>query len=845
MSGNYAITFIGQNAYNGNDYTIDGYGIYEIIRRTVGASISPSYDSNVYDGSQKGYTANVDGGAGDEVIEYELRYSGRNGTVYPAAGEYTTAAPTNAGDYTVTLAFTDPEQGGNYQFGGDFSIDYSIAKATYGWASSVRFNDAYSPTFRNEAFVIELIGADLIRAGADGVAVTVNYYTEDGLVLTVEYGADGEISRSEGEFAGITHVSESGTWRAEFVIESTNYNTPSGGRLSTTITVTPRVLGQTYEDGAATVSIVWSSQERFTYNGENQQGSVYAEYTPLGAGKPVQLVLETVDFTDYLATGYTFTVADFGESDAAAGDYALPALETSRQKPYYIDRRAVTIAAADGTGTYGNAPAGLTWKYTGDSDGDASLQFVESDNIDFTVLTDAGSTSNVGDYPTRISAVASGSDRLFNYMVNTIDGSILASGDIEAFFANARGTFTVEKRDLEVTVTASGVTYTGAPYSEHDPSPLSVTSDAVNNDALEWVYTYLKEGEDGFASMGAGVVPADAGTYYVVVTFAEADPLFASNKNGNYSFGSARSDEFIISVAQITIEQKEGFTVKYDGQPHYFRTDGVHQGEAKLFARTWGEGNTPQWLFSIVPGEEGKGDFSEGNTIVSLTDVKDWNGSKEGVYTVYFMVTATNHEPAYGTFKVTIERAPNSWKQEYSHAGWEYKGDDLGVDYPFLIPSREARAAFGDVKYTYYTDEDCLDQIESPETFFNKATPAGTYYVKASVPDTEDNYAGIEGVYTIVVTKHLLDITWQYPSIALNDEEKTENLIRGYNPLLMRLNDATPGLDFDEARGAAAKPGEIGDYYVNIELVDPANYAWARRSPTRICAGSPSPSIPT
>ena len=819
LSGNYAITFIGQNAYGGNDYELSKHGIYEIIRRTVGASISPSYDSNVYDGSQKGYTANVDGGAGDEVIEYELRYSGRNDTVYPAEGEYTTVAPTAAGDYTVTLAFTDPEQGGNYQFGGDFSIDYSIAKATYGWASSVRFNDAYSPTFRNEAFVIELIGADLICAGADEEEVTVTYHTAAGIVLTVVYGADGVVvSRTPG-VAGITHVSESGAWWAEFETDSPNYTLPATGedtQFYTTITVTPRVLGQTYEDGAATVSIVWSSQERFTYNGENQQGSVYAEYTPLGAGKPERLVLAGVNFTDYAAQGYTFTVTGFGESDAAAGDYALPA-QASRQHTYHIDRRAVTIAAADGTGTYGDTPAGLTWKYTGDSAGNASLQFVESDGINFTVTTNATNKSNVGgDYFTAITAVASGEGRLFNYEINGGEG----------WRASEEGTFTVEKRDLEVTVTANGVTYTGEEYGTQ--ANVTVSSDAVNDDVLAWTYTYWQKQAGGdFASLGESL-PVDAGTYYVVVTFAEADPLFASNKNGNYFFGSARSDEFIISVAQITIEQKEGFTVEYDGQPHYFRTDGVHPGEAKLSALTKGEGNTPQWLFSIVPGEEGKGDFSEGKTIVSLTDVKDWNGSEEGVYTVYFMVTATNHDPAYDTFEVTIERAPNSWEQKYSHAGWEYKGDDLGVDYPFLIPSRDALAAFGDVKYTYYTDEDCLDEIESPETFFNKATPAGTYYVKASVPDTEDNYAGIEDVYTIVVTKHLLDITWQYPSIALNDEEKTENLIRGYNPLLMRLNDATPGLDFDEARGAAAKPGEIGDYYVNIELIYPANYAWAR-----------------
>ena len=823
LGKNYSVKFVGQNAYNGNDYTIDGYGTYEIVQRSVDLTVSPNFGENgsTYDGKSKGYVADVGTGVSGEEIKYELQYKGRNGTVYPAEGEYTTVAPTAAGDYTVTLVFTDPKQSQNYLFGGKVEYEFTIEKANYSWSGDVGFDFSYPYVFANKAFTPELNFAETIRAGADGVAVTVNYYTDDGLVLTVVYGADGEPYYPEGDFVpGITHVSDSGTWRAEFVVTSPNYKTPSGNRLSTTITVTPRVLGQIYEDGAATVSIVWSSQENFTYNGENQQGSVYAEYTPLGASTPERLVLDYVDFTDYAAQGYTFTVTGFDRSDAAAGDYALPALETSRQKPYYIDRRAVTIAAADGTGTYGNAPAGLTWKYTGDSDGDPSAQFVKSDKIDFTVLTDAGSTSNVDGYPTWISAVASGNDRLFNYTVN---------GRTESGWEIAeQGTFTVTQRALDVTVTASGVTYTGAPYSEHDPSPLSVTSDAVNNDALEWVYTYWKKEDGSFAFMGAGVVPADAGTYYVVVTFAEADPLFASNKNGNYSFGSARSDEFIISVAQITIEQKEGFAVEYDGQPHYFRTDGVHPGEAKLSALTKGEGNTPQWLFSIVPGEEGKGDFSEGNTITSLKNVKSWNGSEEGVYTVYFMVTATNHAPAYDTFEVTIERAPNSWKQEYWHAGWEYKGEKVGDDYPFLTPSRYADAAFGDVKYTYYTDADCLDEIESPATFFNAATPAGTYYVKASVPDTEDNYAGIEGVYRIVVTKHLLDITWQYPSIALNDEEKTENLIRGYDPLLMRLNDATPGLDFDEARGAAAKPGEIGDYYVNIELVDPANYAWTR-----------------
>ena len=819
LSGNYAITFIGQNAYGGNDYELSGYGIYEIIRRTVGASISPSYDSNVYDGSQKGYTAKVDGGAGGDVIAYELQYKGRNGTVYPAAGEagyedgYTTVAPKAAGDYTVTLAFTDPTQGGNYQFGGAFSTEYSIAKATYGWASSVRFNDAYSPTFRNEAFVIELIGADLIRAGEDGAEVTVRYYSAAGLVLTVVYGADGVVvSRTPG-VAGITHVSESGAWWAEFETDSPNYTLPATGedtQFYTKITVTPRVLGQTYEDGADTVSIVWSSQERFTYNGENQKGSVYAEYTPLGAGSPERLVLGDVDFTDYAAQGYTFTVTGFGESDAAAGDYALPA-QASRQHTYHIDRRAVTIAAADGTGTYGDTPAGLTWKYTGDSAGNASLQFVESDGINFTVTTNATNKSNVGgDYFTAITAVASGEGRLFNYEINGGEG----------WRASEEGTFTVEKRDLEVTVTANGVTYTGEEYGTQ--ANVTVSSDAVNDDVLAWTYTYWQKQAGGdFASLGESL-PVDAGTYYVVVTFAEPDPDFYGNKNGNYAFVSARSGEFVIELATIVTEGTQGFTAVYTGE------DFVIEDMAMLQAEV--EGNmmpTVRWTFSLIAGED-HGDFSEGNTITSLKNVKSWNGSEEGVYTVYFMVTANNHAPAYGIFEVTIERAVNSWEQEYLHAGWEYKGDDLGEDYDFLNPTSEAVAAFGTVQVKYYTDESCDEQSEVEGSFFNAATPAGTYYAKAFVADNSDNYSDISAVYEIVVRKHVLEINWLHTAIALNDTEKTENFVVGYAPALMNFNDETPGLGFDAEKGTASKPGAIGDYYVTLALVDPANYEWLR-----------------
>ena len=812
LGKNYALTFIGQNSYGGSDYEISGYGIYEIVQRSVSVTLSENFGNNgrTYDGKPKEYVAEVGTGVSGVAIDYELRYSGRNSTVYPAEGEYTTTAPTNAGDYIVKLVFTDPEQGHNYSFGGTITYNFTIDKANYNWSTNIAFNSEYEYIFKNEAFTPELNYANTIVAGADGISVTVNYYTTKGLVLTVVYGTDGEITR-KGGISGIMHVSDSGSWRAEFVIDSPNYNTPAS-RLSTVITVTPRVIGQSYDDGAGTVSVIWSKQDHFTYDGTNQQDKVYAKYTPLGADAPVGLVLETVNFTDYVAQGYIFTVSGFDESDEAADDYALPARE-SRQHTYHIDRREVSIAASDGTGIYGETPADPGWLYSGDSHGNVDRQFVDSDGIEFTVVTDADGKSNVGTYTTYIQSVASGSERLFNYIINgrTENGWEIAE----------KGVYTVKPRALGVTVTANGVTYTGEAYSDIKPSPLTVSSDAVNNDTIEWVYTYYK---DGGEALGTGVVPVEAGSYYVVVTLADEDSDFVINKNGNYTFTAEQSKIFVISPAKITIERQEGFTAKYNGAPHYFLTENGHQGEASLYARTLGEGNEPKWLFTIEVGE-GTGDFSADKTIDSLTYVKDWDGIDEEVYIVYFVVTATNHDPAYGSFEVTIERAENSWNQIYSHSGWEY--DNVAEDFDFLAPVRDAVAAFGDVDYLYFSDEACLNEVDE-NTFFRADTPAGTYYVKAFVSDDNKNYAGIESVYEITVRKQVLSIRWEYPSIALNDDQITQNSVYNYDSALMRFNDETPGLGFDGDAGTVVKPGEIGDYYVTLELVDPDNYAWSR-----------------
>ena len=86
------------------------------------------------------------------------------------------------------------------------------------------------------------------------------------------------------------------------------------------------------------------------------------------------------------------------------------------------------------------------------------------------------------------------------------------------------------------------------------------------------------------------------------------------------------------------------------------------------------------------------------------------------------------------------------------------------------------------VTYKYYetrTGEEGLyiydDEILEPKVFFNNDTPAGTYYVVASIEGTE-NYTDLTFDGTIVVKQHTLSLAWQYGRLTADDQaEITQN----------------------------------------------------------------------
>ena len=270
---------------------------------------------------------------------------------------------TDAGDYTATVTLRD---GANTEWSDGssdpFGIPWKILQADYDM-SNVSLSDM-DFEYDGTAHTVTVEGE--LPAGLDGIKVTVSYNG-----ATVTNVADGRI-----------------TVTATFSTASTNYNAPAP--MNAYVSVYAR-----------TVDIVWCAND-FTYNGTAQTiAATYADVS--GSNIPLNV---TTDREFKNAGGYTATAA-FANDET---NYALPA---DKSKEYSIRELEVSVVANDAEMEYGDTPSNLTWRYA-----EGSAEFVETDGITLTIITDADSESATGgNYYTRIVEVT-----LENYIVNYQDG---------------------------------------------------------------------------------------------------------------------------------------------------------------------------------------------------------------------------------------------------------------------------------------------------------------------------------------------------------------------------------------------------------------------------------------
>lgn len=817
LGRNYDVTFWGQEA-SGGGYNAPNRARFVVSPMSVVISLKPvsaAADYLDYNGEGKQYEANLQ--TQGVNLQFEIKY-----WLYDA--EETTATtdlPVNAGHYWVKATIIGSDDANNYTIGKGVSADFWIQKANYKWVNDVRdagFGDQTVFTYNGAVHEPVLAKDELIKAGADGVEVTVSYDVTEG---------------------NYDELRNAGTYEytATFKVTSPNYNQIAP--VTRTITINPYTL--TAED------VTWITNGElgysFVYAGKPQNDSVYATYNPFVNGSmtgeavrlEVSVVYGDADFRD--VGTYTFAVNAF-----TGGNYTV--LNNSITQQYEITRQEVWIEASDHADIYyGDPLTGFDWNYmAGKGDG----KFYDSDGIVVHVNGYDGEIQlmqgyNQGTYVTRISGI---DGDLSNYTINGYDGEDWRSWWRDTAYEGALKIVPrpVSLQEGDVTLPkgqdGQNVKYTGGAYS----ALVNALTDVYGDDlgSLAFVYTYSGTTLAGDEYTATETPPTEAGAYTVVITL---DASSSTNKNANYVL-DVNSFNFTIDPADftnVTAVGSEG--IVYNGFQYYFLEEhkaedyaNAANGSFLLASHTATAVNNQEisWTFSLTEGQ-----FED--AIRFLTEVNDTDSNIEtaDAYTVYYKVSAPNHKDYTGSFTVTIGREVNEWTTNYAHSGWAYKGDGSAANPQFesLKPTTAPVAQFGaeGVTYKYYetrTGEEGSyiydDEILEPTVFFNNETPAGTYYVVASIEGTK-NYTALTFDGTIVIKQHTLSLAWQYGRLTADDQaEITQNVIEGYDTSIMEYVTSVglTNVQREEGRITADVVYVVGSYSVTVRLTDD-NYCWS------------------
>ena len=241
------------------------------------------------------------------------------------------------------------------------------------------------------------------------------------------------------------------------------------------------------------------------------------------------------------------------------------------------------------------------------------------------------------------------------------------------------------------------LTITGWTYGETANTPTAVAKYGTIK------YTYSNTA-DGTYTEG---VPTEAGTYYVKATVEET---------ADYSGLESDAVEFTIlpktintAITQLTAPVKNGVPQTEIETDEYTATV------------AWSPGVTDKFVYNTV--------YTATITITPKTNYTV-KGIAENGYTVSGAETVTNEADSATVtvvYSATENKNSNEFTQPLAITGWTY-GETANTP--------TAVAKYGTIKYTYSNTADGTYTEEVP-------TNAGTYYVKATVEET-DKYTGLE-----------------------------------------------------------------------------------------------------
>ena len=552
-----------------------------------------------------------------------------------------------------------------------------------------------------------------------------------------------------------------------------------------------------------TVDVYWDDSD-FVYNGTEQTVQAwYYHVDDTGHTSPVYLDTsdvrtyignEVAKFKDWVNGGYLITV-HFGSDDNQYGNYTLRHsdnvnAENCDRAVYIMEKRPVTVVANSYTIIYGDKPPALSWHYS------------EGTTDEGKFVLDGGTVVQAGDMTTGITVTTSQTvvvgTPVGNVSVNASCYGMTGLSNFDVIYE--RGTLTIEKRQITIDI--------------HDQSSVYHQEIVVSTERGE-------SADEGAYHVVSGSLPdivnhpdLDPAIVLVKAEGTDAGPYAITMKSHNPNYGVTIQDNgtYEILPAQIT-----GISASLEDFDYDCKT---HNGTDFETSAVTVDGSEYTFTFS----------FTEENYVAG----ENLTFSDAGSYTVYYQVSAPNHDIAEGSFTFSIDTA------EIHIIYTEIEGWTYGSEPPTISGTFGSRTSvFGDAEVSIYRGDSTSDE-GLVSGGFTSSTDAGTYTVLLYVPESisswdrnTPNYGYTEASYPVIIDPLEVSVEWKYPSFVYDGSSKTNTItIEEYMAF------GTDGDHEHSSEPVTTTSGNTmtmiiataGTYHVWVELTSD-NYCWDSDNP--------------
>lgn len=731
-------------------------------------SISTAAENLVYNGGEITVSINqlMSGTTAIGEGDYTLTVTAKDG----GTGSVQNNKPVNAGDYTLTVTLLN-----DYEFEDgttEKTLEFTVTPFEISGTLSISTSAVYDKTEKTVIFTADdgkgLFGGDNVVIsynGGDRINVTEAGFTATATVPNANYTFVNSASSIEKTFK-ITAKELTVVWGETSFTYDGSEKVPTAEVTEGIIegdSVTLSVSGAVAaagQDYTATATISPANANYALANGTIQFSIAKAKVSVSGNNATAEYKGEA--YTEEQIKDAVFTN---GLPDGATTNIAVSPESVINAE----DSATVTVTLKDSNNYEFEAGATTQFTFTVVAK-EISLPEASADN---TAVYNPSTSYTAA----KITELIFGTASVENVTVKVMNGEVEISGDTTVsdagvytvtatanenyvFVADTVTQYTFEITKAPITL---GVTVDGWTYGEAANDPVITGNDGSG------AVTYLYKG-DGYSD---SAVPKNAGTYSLEITVAETV---------NYQGGSA-SCGFTIEKAVVTVPTIE---------------DKVYTGEPLV-------ADVSETDYYEVTKNDGGSEVATYEVVLTLKDAANYKWS-DGTLTADI------------TLEFNIVASGNSWINEPKITGWTYGEYSAETNAPVYEAEKGNETAVVEFRLKSGSDSDYA-KVEDLATL-----NAGIYYMRVSVPKTED-YGGLSMVVEFTVEKAAISVTVSIDGWTYGDEANAPSV--DGNTASGEVTYSYVGTGDTVYEESETTPVNAGTYKVTATVAETTNYLGA------------------